>query len=240
MGSSLSQEAASQQSEESNKILPGSCASETEVTGRPKEGGIPQNFEAIIRNADSVIDRSFTEKLYDQLYAGVFLNQRGMKYWIDKKSNVNSFMVFAKDLAITWAEDSRFWQWPCLKETSDAYINVAELLNVCWLEVHGQFEIAKLSPGLVYEVAFIVMLKDPAYGWEIPVNLRLIMPDKSIHHHKECLMEKGRGKWIEILVGEFQTSPGNVGEIEFSLYEYEGGKWKKGLIIKGVTIRPKS
>ncbi|KAK6917032.1 Phloem protein 2-like, partial [Dillenia turbinata] len=45
-------------------------------------------------------------------------------------------------------------------------------------------------------------------------------------------MEKERGKWIKILVGELQTSPGN--------YEYEGGQWKRGLIVNGVTIRPKS
>lgn len=122
---------------------------------------------------------------------------------------------------------------------SDESLPVAELLNVCWLEVHGNFEIASLSPGKTYEVVFIVKLKDPAYGWEDPVNLRLTLPDGSRQEHKENLMEKPRGKWIEIPAGEFKSSE-KVGQIEFSLYEYEGGKWKKGLLIKGVGIRPKA
>ncbi len=118
-------------------------------------------------------------------------------------------------------------------------VDVAELLNVCWLEVHGKFETTKLSPGTLYEVAFEIMLKDPAYGWEVPVNVRLILPDGNKQEHKENLMKKPRGQWIEIPVGEFVTSQEKTGEIEFSIYEYEGGMWKRGLLIKGVAIRPK-
>lgn len=84
------------------------------------------------------------------------------------------------------------------------------------------------------------MLKDPAYGWEIPVNLRLTLPDGSKQEHKENLMEKPRGRWIEIPAGEIKSSTEKTGEMEFSLYEYEGGKWKKGLLIKGVKIQPKA
>lgn len=123
---------------------------------------------------------------------------------------------------------------------SDENLAVAELLSVCWLEVHGRFELANLSPGRIYEVVFVVMLKDPAYGWEIPVNLRLTLPDGSKQEHKENLMEKPRGKWIEIPAGEIKSSTEKTGEMEFSLYEYEGGKWKKGLLIKGVKIQPKA
>lgn len=117
---------------------------------------------------------------------------------------------------------------------------IAELLNVCWLEVHGRFDIANLSPGTIYEIVFVVKLKDPAYGWEVPVNLRLTLPDGSRHEHKENLMEKPRGKWIEIAAGNFKASAEKAGDMEFSLYEYEGGEWKRGLLIKGVIIRPKA
>jgi hypothetical protein len=118
-------------------------------------------------------------------------------------------------------------------------VDAAELLDVCWLEVHGKFETAKLSAGTTYEVAFVIMLKDPAYGWEVPVNVRLILPDGNKQERKENLMKKPRGEWIEIPVGEFVASPEKAGEIEFSIYEYEGGKWKRGLVIKGIVIRPK-
>lgn len=35
----------------------------------------PHNYEEILKDADASVDRSSIEKLYDQLYAGVFLSQ---------------------------------------------------------------------------------------------------------------------------------------------------------------------
>lgn len=123
---------------------------------------------------------------------------------------------------------------------SDVCVDIAELRNVCWLEIHGKFESSMLSPGILYEFTFVVMLKDPAYGWEVPVKFRLTLPDGSKQEDKQNLMEKMRGQWVEMVVGEFIASEGKNGEIEFSMYEYEGGKWKKGLVVKGVAIRPKA
>ncbi|XP_059625207.1 protein PHLOEM PROTEIN 2-LIKE A1-like [Cornus florida] len=208
----------------------------TETTTELK---LPHAYEDIVKDADSPVDKSSTEKLYHQLHAGVFLNQKRKKYWVEEKSNSNCFMLFARNLSITWSDDKRYWHWPYLKETNDVFVDVAELLNVCWLEVHGKFETVKLSPGVGYEVIFVIMLKDPGDGWEVPVNIRLVLPDGKKQEHKESFKEKARGQWIEIPVGQFEMSPDKVGEIEFSLYEYEGGKWKRGLAIKGVAIRPK-
>jgi hypothetical protein len=105
--------------------------------------------------------------------------------------------------------------------------------------VRGELETRKLSPGTRYEVAFVIMMKEAATGWEAPVNVRLILPDGNKQERKENLMKKPRGEWIEIPVGEFVASPEKAGDIEFSIYEYEGGQWKRGLVIKGIAIRPK-
>lgn len=124
---------------------------------------------------------------------------------------------------------------------SDVFVEVAELLKVCWLEVHGKFETAKLSPGVMYEVAFVVMMmEDPAHRWEVPVNLKLALPDGNTQERKENLSLKPKGQWIEIPVGRFRTSSESIGEIEFSLFEYEDGNWKRGLVVKGVIIQPKN
>ncbi|KAG8657480.1 protein PHLOEM PROTEIN 2-LIKE A1 [Manihot esculenta] len=200
---------------------------------------LPYNYESLLREVDSPVDRSSTEKLYHQLCTGVFLNQKKRKYWIERMSNSNCFFLFARDLSITWAEDSRFWHWPYIHETSDISIDVAELLNVCWLEVHGKFDTTELSPGVLYEVAFVIMLKDPAYGWEVPVYFRLTLPNGIKQERKEILMTKPRVQWIEIPVGEFIPSQENCGEMEISMFEYSGVKWKRGLVVKGVIIRPK-
>ncbi|XP_060192644.1 lectin-like [Lycium barbarum] len=229
--------------EEPRKIMRKSSKStETnKTTEATKVLRFPHNYEEILKEADSSVDRSSIDKLYDQLHAGVFLNQKRKKYWVDKKSNGNCFMLYARDLLITWAEDNRYWRWPLVQESSDVLLPAAELLDVCWLEIHGRFNTVRLSPGLIYEVVFIVMLKDPAYGWENPVNLRLILPDGVPQEHTENMVERPREKWIEIPAGEFMTSADQKnGEIEFYLYEYEGGHWKRGLVIKGAVIRPKA
>jgi len=119
-------------------------------------------------------------------------------------------------------------------------IDLAKLKMVCWLEVHGKFDIGMVSPGILYQVSFIVMVKDSAEGWELPVNVRVVLPGGRKQQHRENLMEKPRERWIEVPVGDFVASQKDVGEMEISMYEYDGGMWKTGLVIQGVAIKPKN
>ncbi|CAA0832234.1 Protein PHLOEM PROTEIN 2-LIKE A1 [Striga hermonthica] len=240
MGAEISQDKPSEPSANGpSNNTQSSHTTNPEANQKTKEVALPHNYEGILKHANSPVDRSSPSKILEQLHAGVFLNQNKKKYWVEKGSNRNCFFLYARDLSITWADDSRLWRWPLLQESSDEAIEVAELLDVCWLELHGKFELSNLSPETIYEIVFVLKLKDPAYGWELPVNVRLTLPDGSKQEHKENLLEKPRGKWLEITAGEFRSSPEKLGEIEFSIYEYEGGIWKRGLLVKGVSIRPK-
>ncbi|KAL5545321.1 hypothetical protein UlMin_009105 [Ulmus minor] len=196
------------------------------------------SFEAIIKEADIPLDKSSIEKLQSQLQAGIFLNQRRKKFWVDGKSN-NCFMLYARDLTIHWIEDGRYWKWVPLKETSGEWIDTAELLNVCWLSFSGKFEQKNLTPKTLYEVACVVMLKHSGSGWYVPVTVRLDLPDGSKQERRVNMIEKPRDQWINIPFGEFQTSPEIPGEIVFYFHGFEGGNWKSGLLIKGVKIEPK-
>lgn len=115
---------------------------------------------------------------------------------------------------------------------------MASLQDVCWLEIIGKFEVSYLTPGVMYVVAFIVMMNDGAYGWSTPVKLRLKLPDGSVQQHEESMEEKPRGESLTLQVGEF-TTKAEQGEMEISLFEYEDGSWKRGLTVMGVIIRPK-
>lgn len=44
--------------------------------GAGSSRNLPHNYEAIIKDADMRIDDSSMEKLYEQLYAGIFLNKK--------------------------------------------------------------------------------------------------------------------------------------------------------------------
>ncbi|KAI3966562.1 hypothetical protein MKW92_003191 [Papaver armeniacum] len=184
---------------------------------------LPHKYDCIIQEADMNINQS---ELHSHLRIGILLNQKKQatiqKYWIDD-SGCNCFMLFPRSLAITWAEDKRYWHWPSVKESSTRHI--------------------KTHPGVKYDILFVVMLKNSAYGWEAPVNLRLVHPDGKTQQRKENLQVKPKSQWIELHVGEFQTPPQpddkQEKEIQFSLFEYEDGNWKRGLVIKGVIVRPK-
>ncbi|RWR85722.1 protein PHLOEM PROTEIN 2-LIKE A1 [Cinnamomum micranthum f. kanehirae] len=202
---------------------------------KPKK--LPHNYQAIMQETDSPLEAK-SENLYPRLHYGVFLSHKRKKYWVDEQSGHNCFMLFARDLLITWSEDKRYWHWDRVKAAGDVDVEVAVLLDVCWLEVHGKLDSSYLSPGAKYEVAFVVKIEEPFYGWNVPVTLRLLCPGEEVQERKEILQDKPKSQWVELYVGDV-ANPKQSGEIQFSLFEYQDGRWKRGLIIKGAIIRPK-
>ncbi|CAF2148684.1 unnamed protein product [Brassica rapa subsp. trilocularis] len=215
------------------------------IFSKPKP---PHNYEAILKYSDSALPPDATsslDKLYPQLFDGVFLKDKKQKYWIEGKAKKNCFMLYARDLAISLAEfqTNNNWSWftDIDQTSSDARIEVAKLEWVAWLEVFGNFEMENLTPNSLYEVVFVVKLVDPAQGWEVPVYFKLVLPTGETKERQENMTMLGRNRWVEILAGEFRTSPEYIfGKIEFSMYEVKGGLWKSGLVVKGVAIRPKN
>jgi hypothetical protein len=121
---------------------------------------------------------------------------------------------------------------------SDENIEVARLIHVCWLDVRGKLTMSELSPGVVYEIVYVVKLTKEASGWELPIVLKLSLPDGRVRERQVSLMEKPRKQWIELNVGNFESKDGESGEVGFDLFEH-GDHWKSGLIVKGAILRPK-
>ncbi|KAL3533473.1 hypothetical protein ACH5RR_006994 [Cinchona calisaya] len=169
----------------------------------------------------------------------MFFNKEKLGDEIHLKSN--SFILSARDLSIIWGDDTTYWEWGLAKYSSDIFVVGAKLLQVWWLAVSGRFEIVKLSPQTLYEVVFEIKLEKFTFMCETPVNLKLITPPEGMtQEHIENLDLKPRGEWIEILAGEFTTGPDPIGYLEFSLFQHDTKIEKRGLLVKGVTIRPKS
>ncbi|KAL4200792.1 hypothetical protein AMTRI_Chr02g212900 [Amborella trichopoda] len=95
----------------------------------------PHKYEAILAEADSHVHHETIDELWTLLYSGVFLSSRKKRYWVDEESRGNCFILHARDLKIVWGEDDRYWRWIPLPESSHPEIEIAELLNVCWVEV---------------------------------------------------------------------------------------------------------
>ncbi|WVZ72365.1 hypothetical protein U9M48_020838 [Paspalum notatum var. saurae] len=200
------------------------------------------NFDEIAAQAETTANRSQLEE--QATHGGVLLAQKKKKYWVQVHGGTrcNCFMLFPRGLSITWGDDPSYWTWKKLlpgETGDDPDIEVASLLDVCWLEIHGKLELSHLTPGVNYNVAFEVKLADGGgSGWSRPVNLRLKFPDGPVQERKELLRGKPANLWLQLKVGEIQPRQGQRGEILISLFEY-GGHWKSGLIVKGIKIAPK-
>lgn len=195
------------------------------------------SYESIIKDADSPIDDSSTDKLFDQLHSGVYLNQKRKKYWIDQESDLNCFMIFPREFYISWGEDERYWRWCSSKEPGGVSVEIAELIGVSWFQVNGTFDTALLSPKTTYEILFILKLDNEASGWEIPVTV-MIELQGAVQSRKLSFMTKPRAEWFELPVGEFHTYSDKMGEVKFSLRGFEGAKWKIGAHVRGAIFRP--
>lgn len=122
-----------------------------------------------------------------------------------------------------------------IRRNSD--IEVAVLLNVCWLDVCGTLDSSSLSPGAIYRVVFVVKIEEDSYGLNSPVNLKLETPDGKVIERRQQLQDIPKKQWVGLDVGFFENpKKGCSGEIKFSLFEHDG-QWKKGLIIKQVIIQ---
>ncbi|KAK1293535.1 Protein PHLOEM PROTEIN 2-LIKE A2 [Acorus calamus] len=104
----------------------------------------------------------------------------------------------------------------------------------------GKIETSLLSPGVDYEVLFILSMNESTRGWHNLVTLKLECQDKILKEQTLNLEKqiKLKGEWVELPVGKFRTSDSMGEVIKFAMLECKSNAWKGGLFVQGVTIRP--
>ncbi|XP_031251610.1 uncharacterized protein LOC116109523 [Pistacia vera] len=201
---------------------------------------LPHNLDLILDNADdqSLKDKA-RDKLIDELHAGVFLNNKKQKFFVDMITSANSFELYATDLLIAWGQDTRYWKWTSMKDTIGVQMEMAELVEVCWLDVKTNFPTQMLTPGTSYEVSFVLKTKGGAEGFaKSPVTLKLDLPNQKPVERTEDLSYMQGEKWKEIRVGEFVTSCNMSGNMKILMYHHDDFTIKKGLVVNKIIIRP--
>ncbi|KAF8084596.1 hypothetical protein N665_0710s0004 [Sinapis alba] len=153
-------------------------------------------------------------------------------------------MIPAKELEITHSENSQRWAWSFINEGPNyAELEVAKMIKIHWLKIVGTYDTRDLTPGAKYEAVFLVKLEDNAIGWEQPVTLKLkvVQHDGSDNRvdRNENLKNYIGHNWVDILAGVFVVPPSHEpAKITFTMYQYVTDDKKKGLVVKGVAIRP--
>ncbi|XWS18701.1 hypothetical protein CRYUN_Cryun32bG0067400 [Craigia yunnanensis] len=155
------------------------------------------------------------------------------------------FVFKPRALTIIWGDDSRYWRIPSRISSTNGSNGeeVAELIQVCWLEITGS---VKLNPLTRYQITFTLSFKEHAFGWR---GNPLFMMAK--------VGTKGRYKWKKLM--ELENLPKEPTEVPndndpfvvevpkpqidttlfFGLYEVWSGKWKGGLIVHQADVKEK-
>lgn len=202
-------------------------------------------------------------------------------FWLDRLSGKKCYHLSARELAIVWGGDHRYWRWvegprgdDQAGAWSSSFSEVAELLGVWWLLISAELDTRLLSHQTRYGAYLVLRLGVDSDGltWVMPtVSVTLgdqVSTNKALlaHPHDEeeeheegyydvriavdeeegreegeaaVLRERGYG-WLELELGEFFNEAGDDGAVKMELRETQGEHWKKGLIIHGIEIRPKT
>nr|POE54729.1 f-box protein [Quercus suber] len=183
----------------------------------------------------------------------ILIDDSKKSFFLDKSSGKKCYLLPARELCIIWSGSPQYWRWISLPEES-RFPEVAELLNVCWLDICGKMSTSMLSPKTNYAAYLVYKLTEEAYGFDrLPPTVSVgtteggepavepnqqdqIVPPQQQQHTSHPSQRKDG--WLEIKLGEYFNEEGTDYELQIRLLEGESRQWKRGLIVEGIEIRP--
>ncbi|XP_030529587.1 F-box protein PP2-B11-like isoform X4 [Rhodamnia argentea] len=129
---------------------------------------LPPDLDLIISTSlpPPPLGPSLTRKkdVFLRLWSAPLLIDDGHKsFALEKWSGKKCYMIGARGLSIVWGDTPCYWRWSSLHVSR--FPEVAELLDVCWLEVHAKMEMRLLSANTYYAAYFIFKLVHGNYGF---------------------------------------------------------------------------
>ncbi|URE05855.1 F-box protein [Musa troglodytarum] len=171
---------------------------------------------------------------------------------LERSTGRKCLMVSSRELWFTWGGDNRYWTFT--SDYESRFAEVAQLLQVCWLDLGGEITSTMLSPKTCYAAYFIFQLKENSEGFQSPAQEASI----SIGAHVSettVILEPGRRRrttdptiqiprtrddgWMEIEMGEFPNDDCKE-SVRFRFRQVTQMNWKRGLIVQGIEFRPKN
>ncbi|XP_044493825.1 putative F-box protein PP2-B12 [Mangifera indica] len=207
---------------------------------------LPSDYQEIISSSvsPSLLTTNLSKKdLYLHLCRNpITINNGTMSFAIEKNSGKKCFMVGARELSISWGNDSRFWAWLSLPESR--FGEVAYFRYVWCFDVKGKIDTKILSPKTTYGAYLVFNLHE--YGFrKKPVESGVYLEKLDNGERRSLLLDpppsvnRGDG-WKEIEMGEFFNENGDDGTLICSLSDFSSRHIKQGLFIEGIELRPKN
>ncbi|KAH9680949.1 F-box protein PP2-B10 [Citrus sinensis] len=210
------------------------------------ENFLPSDYKQIISNSVSSLITSLSKKdLYFHLCRNPIIINNGTM----PESGKKCYMVGTKGLSIAWGDEPNHWILTSLPESR--FPEVAELKYVWWFDVKAMIETRILSLRTNYTAYLVFKFVESKYGFaRRPVDSGVYIEGSDNGVRRRLLLDPSRNMarlsqdrrdgWIEIEMGEFFNENGDDGKLVCSLFEFDSFITKRGLIIQGIEVRPKS
>ncbi|CAM8883621.1 unnamed protein product [Rhodiola kirilowii] len=157
---------------------------------------------------------------------------------LEKQSNGKK--TPARKLRIEHSGTPQYWTW---KSVHDSMYEVAELVNVCWLEILARLYTNYLTPNTTYAAYLVIKLTDNHKGLYNPpskASIRFLGAGEA-SNRDVLLVGQGHRQdgWMEVELGQCYVRGNDNDYLEICLKEIEGGQWKSSLVVQGMEVRPK-
>ncbi|XP_073279266.1 putative F-box protein PP2-B12 isoform X2 [Primulina huaijiensis] len=176
-----------------------------------------------------------------------------LRVFVDQRTGKSCYVVGARGLEISSVEDSQSWKWTTQTDSSDRFLDVAELQAVWWLDIRCKIRSQVFPQRRTYEAHLIYKLAKKLKGLESAKAMVRFINDETEKdaEKRACIVhfdpeENRRGStvvkrddgWMEVEMGRFYIGQGENGEVEARLFEKSWNFLKSGLIVGGVEFRP--
>ncbi|RLN08326.1 putative F-box protein PP2-B12 [Panicum miliaceum] len=132
---------------------------------------LPPDHAAVLARADEPVECESKKELFSRLCdSPVLLDGATMSFGLERRSGAKCLMLSARALSIAWGDDPTCWIWTASLPGS-RFPEVAELVDVCWLEISGKLSLSLLSPGTTYGAYLVFAIADDSYGLECHVGM---------------------------------------------------------------------
>ncbi|CAK7340607.1 unnamed protein product [Dovyalis caffra] len=126
---------------------------------------LPSDCQDIVSRCMVPLKFSSKKELFLRLCNSLLIDGGRKSFKLEKSSGKKSFMLSARDLHITWSNESQYWHWASLP--GSRFSEVAVLRTMSWLEIVGTIKTQMLTPNTKYGAYLILKISDRSYGLDL-------------------------------------------------------------------------
>ncbi|XP_010935985.1 putative F-box protein PP2-B12 [Elaeis guineensis] len=123
---------------------------------------LPPDYRSILSRAVHPLEYSSRKELFVRLCEPILIDDGNMSFSLEKSNGAKCYMLSARQLCIVWGDTPEYWRWHPLPDSR--FSEVAELVDVCWLEIRGKIESSILTPKTTYAAYFIFKVAQNSRG----------------------------------------------------------------------------